>query len=545
MTSSPASLTGRSRWRWFPVVWAFLLGGAALCFQLQDFDRGLKTVACTGLGMLFMLGLLTWFTLCSRFSRRVRWGTFIAFWAGVFVLYNSIDLIKDGDIRVVGWRFVWEPKPDELLAVPDVVTVIDDWQPTEQDFPRFLGGGSWPEVLGVDLETDWEAHPPVEVWRKEIGAGWSSFAIVGDYAVTQEQRGEMELVVCYRVSTGDIVWTHGDKARFDPTTLGGGMGDAGPRATPTISGQRVFTQGATGIVNCLDATTGQLVWSHDVHQEQGADNLIWAKSGSPLVVNDIVVISVGSPTDEKKRESYSSSLVAYDIETGEVRWTAGNRITSYASPVPVTLAGVPQILQINENFLTAHRASDGEILWEHDWPGNSSADASCCQPVPVGDDRVFLSNGDGKGASLLKVTSHETGTSLGEFQVTPLWQPAVKKVMKTAFSNVVIRNGYVYGISDVMLQCVELETGRKMWNKRRSPAFGHGQIMLIGDTILILSEIGELALVACTPDAYKELATLQVFEPSDVTWNNPAFSAPYLLVRNAREAVCYRLAVVE
>ena len=186
------------------------------------------------------------------------------------------------------------------------------------------------------------------MWRREIGAGWSAFAIVGDYAVTQEQRGENELVTCYRVQTGEPVWTHADEARFDPADAVGGLGDIGPRATPTIHGDRIFTQGGTGIVNCLDASTGHVLWSHDTAAEFGATVTLWGKAGSPLVVDDMVVISVGAPTGEsparplqrpgsRRDEPYNSSLVAFDIDTGAVRWPAGQRQASYASPVLATL----------------------------------------------------------------------------------------------------------------------------------------------------------------------------------------------------------------
>jgi outer membrane protein assembly factor BamB len=125
--------------------------------------------------------------------------------------------------------------------------------------------------------------------------------------------------------------------------------------------------------------------------------------------------------------------------------------------------------------------------------------------------------------------------------VQPLWKPAIKRVMKTKFCNVVLRDGFVYGLDDVLLECIELETGKVRWKHRRQREFGHGQIMLIGDVILVLSEFGELALVEATPERYHELASMQVLDDAHVTWNNPAFAPPYLLVRNAREAACYKL----
>jgi outer membrane protein assembly factor BamB len=152
-----------------------------------------------------------------------------------------------------------------------------------------------------------------------------------------------------------------------------------------------------------------------------------------------------------------------------------------------------------------------------------------------------LSKGYGVGATLLAIGRNENGQIVPQ----PLWNPPIKKVMKTKFSNVVIHDGFVYGLDGVLLECIELETGKLQWKKRRNPEFGHGQIMLIGGTILVLSETGEMALVEATPDEYRELASLQALDDANVTWNNPAFSSPYLLVRNAREAVCYELPLRE
>jgi outer membrane protein assembly factor BamB len=318
------------------------------------------------------------------------------------------------------------------------------------------------------------------------------------------------------------------------------MGYAGPRATPTVFEGRVYTQGATGIVHCLDATNGKVIWSVDTSEKFGADNLVWGKSGSPLVIDDLVVVNVGAPEDATAQESYSASLVAFDRETGEVRWTAGNRVTAYASPVLATIQGERQILQLNQDFLTSHRATDGKILWEHPWPGNSSSNATCPQPIPLTDDRLLLCKGYGIGASLLQVA--KVGD---DYAITPLWQQEILPVLKTKFANVVLRDGYVYGLDGTMLQCVELESGEEQWKKRRSPDFGHGEIMLIGDAMLVLSEQGELVLVEATPEEYRELGSLQALSDEEITWNNPAFSSPYLLVRNSREAVCYRLPLAE
>jgi outer membrane protein assembly factor BamB len=470
----------------------------------------------------------------SQHTRRWIVGSVWAVLAGWIILFKPVF---NGDMGIYSWKLRFAPDADERLAGLAGREVAADWQPTPRDYPRFLGTGYWAEVKGVELATDWKAHPPQEVWRREIGAGWSSFAVVGNYAVTQEQRGDNEFVSCYRVDNGEVVWTHSDEARFDPADFQGGLGGVGPRATPTIHDGKVITQGATGIVNCLDARTGDVLWSHDTAEETGTDVLVWGKSGSPLVVDDMVIVNVGAPNDETLREDFNSSLVAYDLESGELRWAAGNRQASYASPVVATLAGERQIVMANQSYVTSHRAEDGKVLWEIPWADEFDTNATSTQPMPVGGDRLLVTKGYGVGATLLEIVRGPDDN----LEPKPIWDPPVKRVMKTKFANVVLHNGYVYGLDDVLISCVELETGKVAWKKRRDPEFGHGQIMIIGSTILVVSETGELALFAATPDDYRELASIQALDSAYTTWNTPAFAPPYLLIRNSHEAACYRL----
>ena len=220
-----------------------------------------------------------------------------------------------------------------------------------------------------------------------------------------------------------------------------------------------------------------------------------------------------------------------------MRWAAGNRPADYASPLVAKLAGERQIIVVNEGYVTSHRITDGAVLWEHPWAEQGDTQETAVQPIPLVGDRLLLCKGYGYGISLLGVTRSDNG----KFSVRPIWNPPIISVLKSKFSNLVLHDGYLYGIDEVLLECVELETGKVAWKKRRRPPFGHGQILLIGDAILVLSETGELAMVQATPDGYHEMSNIQALDPDDVTWNNLAFSTPYLLVRNAREAACYRL----
>jgi outer membrane protein assembly factor BamB len=506
---------------------------AAICgvVRYATEDRGVQnSVYYIAIG-LAILGAAVWILRRRSLRLAVRWGLaamLLLIPAAVMLQFSPVELIMDGNMTVVGWRWRWA-EPDIQLAAPRVAkTHALEWRETAADYPRFLGNGYWAEAEGVELHTDWEKHPPKQLWKREIGAGWSSFAIVGDYAVTQEQRGDAELVVCYGLLTGEIAWTHSDPVRWDPIARGS-LGGVGPRATPTIHDGKVFTHGATGIVNCLDARTGEVVWSHDTLKETGAEPVMWGKANSPLVVDDVVFISVGGTSD--------ASLVAYTIATGDKKWSAGTRRSSYASPVLAELAGVRQILSVNEDYLTAHDAASGAVLWEFPWPGNSDTDATASQPVPVGDDRVFLSKGYGGGAELIQVERGEDGNLAAD----SLWKN--RSVMRTKMCNIVLHGGHVYGLNEGILQCIELETGRSRWKKRRAPEFGHGQILLVGNVVLLLSEHGEVILFEASPEKYRELASFQALE--GITWNNPALAGNVLLVRNATEAAAFELAIRE
>jgi outer membrane protein assembly factor BamB len=527
----------RLRYRWFPMVWLVAVASVCLSFQVRSIDQDVKNTAILLSLGAFFAPLAIWDFWFSGHPLKVRLREALLPWAIAAVFVANFKLVNNGDMNFVGWEWRWAASHDEALAVPtEQQARITDWQTTPQDYPRFLGNGYWAEVDNVELETDWSLHPPHEVWRTEVGAGWSGFAVVGDYAITQEQRGDQELVVCYRVAsdkpTGETVWSHADEIRFDPGGAGA-LGGVGPRATPTIHNERVYTMGATGIVHCLDALTGKALWTHDTLAEHDLINIMWGKANSPLVLEDsklgtLVTVSVGAP---------GASLIAYDAETGKQVWAAGDARSSYASPIAAEILGETLILSVNEDVVTAHRIDTGEIVWEHEWLGNSDSDASASQPIPLPRDQLFLSKGYGIGSQLLQFSRGDDE----QLQVEEIW---ARKVMKTKMGNVVIRDGFVYGLDGGLMQCIDVADGSNQWKKRRVPAIGHGQIMLVGRHVVVLSESGELILVEATPDEYREVTAMRVFPPEQVTWNNMAFSAPYLLLRNAEQAVCLKMPLV-
>src|SRR6185295_9681559 len=368
-------------------------------------------------------------------------------------------------------------------------------------------------VHAASIKTDWNATPPVQLWRHPIGPGWSSFAVGGEFVYTQEQLGEDEVVACFTLSTGDKVWSHSDKVRFWESNAG-----AGPRATPTLGGNRVYAFGATGVLNALDAATGAVVWSRDVAREADEQVPMWGFSSSPLIVDDTVVIAA------------SGRLAAYDIATGTRRWLGPEQRGSYSSPQLATIGGVKQILLLTADGAIGVAPADGSLLWEHKWPGGMTI----VQPSIVADNEVLISTSGGAGGMGVRrlAIAHSAG---GGWDVTERWTSIG---LKPYFNDFVVHKGHAYGFDGSILSCIDLADGARKWKGGR---YGDGQLVLLADQdlLVVVSEEGELALVSATPDQFKELARFPAIEGK--TWNHPVVVGNTLLVRNGEEMAAFRL----
>ena len=256
----------KPRRRLFPVYWVAAVLFLWLLLQLSPLTRDFKVIATQVATGAILVGLVGWYLVQGRAGRLVKALIAGATLAVPLTVFATVQLVNDGDGRLVGWRFRWTPAPDQRLALPPKAAA-DDTPATDSEvdelaeYPAFLGGRLWAEVEGVTLADDWQANPPEELWRRPVGAGWSAFAASQGLAVTQEQRGVYELVVAYRLTDGEVAWSHADGTRFDPLGPMKAMGGVGPRATPAIFDGLVVTQGANGLLNCLDLATGEVRWS--------------------------------------------------------------------------------------------------------------------------------------------------------------------------------------------------------------------------------------------------------------------------------------------
>lgn len=515
---------------WAPPL-LILAAGAALWALVQYTDlcvTGKPTADQSAVLFATALSLYLWVRIGSGFSgrgqRRAVAGFLLLF--GALWAVTRLDGFR-GDGRAI-WRWRWSPaaeaawKTHAADAGPKAplegaaISVATNWR----DYPAFRGADRSGVRTGVHWAAD-EHWPPPLVWRRPVAPAWSSFAVQGEAAITQEQRGDRECVVCYRLETGEELWRHADAGRFEEVTSG-----PGPRATPAIAADgRVYALGASGRLNCLDAASGKLLWTTDILADAGHENRLFGMCGSPLVVGDKVLVAPGGR---------GASLVAYDRQTGRRLWSAGDADASYSSPQLAQFASGSQVLLFHAEGLSGHDLDSGRELWSFPWVSNPAERNNVCQPVPLpagepgGSDRVFLASGYGRGSALLELEREGE-----QWRVQPLWEA---RWPQTKFASVVVHEGHVYALDDKILTCMELASGRRCW---KAGHYGHGQLLLADGRLIVQAEGGEVAVVAASPDAWRELQHFPAL--SDRTWNHPALAGEYLLVRNDREAACFRL----
>ena len=526
----PALLILAAGGLWIAKIW--LTGGEI---------RQAQVMGTIGTAALMLILLILWLAFLSRLPRRVRFGgaaailVVLAALAGLF----RIRGVTGDLLPILEPRWTREgpaapgpgtlaPSPSPVAPLPAMVAVASPASPAEataaapapvvpvepaadSSYPQFLGPARDGTLAGPRLARDWSAHPPRQLWRQPVGEGWSGFAVQGNVAITQEQHGGEERVVAYDVQTGRALWSHADNARYSNVIAG-----TGPRSTPTVGAGRVFTMGGTGILNALDLATGRRLWTHDVIKENEGNLPEWGKSCSPLVVDGRVIVSAGGA---------GRSLVAYDAASGERVWAAGSDGASYSSPVLLTLGGRTQVVILNRSSVAGHDPATGALLWEQPFPSEQPNVAS---PIALPGDRLLVSAGYGIGSKLYRLAAGGSG-----LQATMGWE---SPRLKSKFANMVFRGGYVYGLDDGVLTCLDPTTGERRWKSGR---YGHGQLLLVAGLLVVQTEEGEVVLIDPSPDAHRELTRFAVL--SGKTWNPPALAGRRLLVRNDREAAAYEL----
>ena len=491
----------------------------------------MQNVVTYGIVVLAFLLSLIWLATSSPLGWRallVVYGVIALAGAGAVAAIRDVEF--DGDMAL-GVSFRWEPTVEERLAAhrsrqtqAQMLSPVGDLPGVlPEDMPAYRGHDRNGIVIGPQLAQDLQSTPPRQLWQQPCGGGYSSFAIVGQTLVTLEQRGPSEALVCYDAPTGVERWAVEYAAAFDET-----MGGPGPRSTPTIDNGRVFSLGAEGDLLAVELATGEKHWHVDLLKDQ-RQNAIWALAGSPLVVDDLVIVEAGGPQGD--------GLVACEWATGDIVWqrpgvarlaeTEIKNRAGYCSPMFVTIDQVPQVLIFDGEGLRSHRPSTGDQLWFHEF--NNDQAISVAQPVLLEGNRVFLTMSYGVGCRMVQII--HTGSV---WKTKALWSNVN---MKCKFTSPVLHNGFLYGLDEGILVCLDPDTGERRWKKGR---YGHGQILVTNEQLVVCTEQGDVVLVDPDPNEFQEVTRFSALAARKV-WNPHALSRGIIYVRNHENMAAYDL----
>ncbi|MCD0460105.1 outer membrane protein assembly factor BamB family protein [Roseiconus lacunae] len=510
-------------------------------YLAPDFDHqnanliGIGAVGLTAVYLLFSIYRVDW-----RAGHRFRLpGLLVALLIGFVVLFRfdgfSGEMLPIFKSRfAAGESFVLESvkQSDERSESGTGTSASQERQPAF-DSPQFLG----PARNGVISERLFQVPmDPAEVevvWDHGIGQGWSSFSVSGGFAVTLEQRDDQECLSCYRIADGGLEWMTQHEG-LHHNTLGG----TGPRSTPTIDQGKVYATTATGHLWCVTLEEGNVVWSHDLLSIAGWNQVEfeaaapWGYAPSPLIVDNLCIVPLGGP----RESSDAFSLIAFDRENGDIRWKGGDDQLSYASPMLMTFDGDRHVVSVNEKTVSGHRLTDGKTLWSFDWPGSTNTGATCASALPVPGGRVLVGKGYGGGSALVQVHRSDNGWSTED-----VWRS--NRVLKTKFTHANVRDQVAFGISNGSLQAVDLTEPSVFWTQPRRQRSEEGHSILVDDVLVVQDEQGDLVFVNASLADYEELLRLDALNSK--TWNIPTVAGRYVLVRNDRQAICYRMPPIE
>ena len=500
-----------------------LIGSLTVTFLLVDPTlRGPGTINVTApMGMMaFALGV----TLLRRHRPALRTGIglLLAFAGFGFSLLLRNEGMTGDYAMGLHWR--WSKTPEDLmLAGRQPETAALARSPEADPITAVLPNPEWPGFRGADraarsrgpeISTHWTAQPPKQLWKIQVGPGWSSFAVAGRLLFTQEQRGPMETVVCYEADTGREVWNQQIEARLDDP-----LGGPGPRATPTLAEGGLFVTGATGNFLRLNPVTGAIVWKQDLKEVAGRKAPTWGFSASPLVTRSTVIVHAGGPGDK--------GLLGFDSASGALRWSVADGNDSYSSPQLSTIAGEELVLMLTNDGLLLLDPATGKERLNYGWKyGNYRA----LQPAVVGEDTILLPTGMNTGTRAIHLAKTK-----GQLAAEELW---TSRNLKPDFTDIVTYRGYAYGIDGGIFTCIDLKTGDRKWKAGR---YGKGQVLLLENSglLLIAAEDGRVVLLRADPNEPAEVASFKALEGK--TWNHPVLVGDRLYVRNSQEAAGYQL----
>lgn len=440
---------------------------------------------------------------------------------GVFLLLVVMMKWQVSQARFVG--------TEDLLAELSEAEFVEEAAPIARDWPQWLGARRDGVVSMPKLATRWSGRGPKVAWRKTSEDSYSSFAVGSGRVYTMVAEEGREAVVCWDLANGEERWKHQLEA-------GRTYQYGGPRATPTVSGDRLYVLTQGGVLLCLETASGKVVWSRDLVAECEAVPGRWGFACSPLVEDGRVYVALGGKGGR--------CLGAFRAEDGSTVWLSENDPVGYSSPVSATLGGVKQVIFFTGRRILGVTAAEGSLLWEFPWPTEFEVNAATPVVIrarigAVETAYVFVSSGYGKGCALLKIEQRDGGRS---FRARRVYE---SDALCCHFSTPVRFGDHVYGLDEKRdLTCLNLRTGEVAWRFEREEetegiravGFKKGSLIRVDDRLIVLGEDGKLAVVKATPDRYEEIAAARPFR--ERCWTVPVLAEGRLLVRDWKRIVC-------
>lgn len=363
-----------------------------------------------------------------------------------------------------------------------------------QDWPQWRG----PSRDGISAETNWSAKgAEAPRWTRAVGLGYSSVVVAGGrlYTAGWDEGKEHDVIWCLDARSGEELWTHSYPAEKWAKYHGGGT-----NCTPSIEGDRLYVLNREGRLTCFNAESGGVHWAKNMVADHGASIPTWGFAASPLVLDDMLVINVGS-------------VFALDKASGEVKWKSRDLGHAYSTPVDATFDGRACLVVFNGGGVAVLDRADGNVLATHEW--KTSYDVNAATPIVIGD-RIFISSGYNHGCAMFRFD----GESL-----SMLWE---SKVMRTQMSGCVYLGGHLYGFDDAVLKCIDLE-GNEKWRER---GLGQGAVSSAGGRIIAIGGKGDLVVVEADPTAYREHSRAKVLD-GGVCWTMPVLVDGLIYCRNS------------
>ena len=381
------------------------------------------------------------------------------------------------------------------------------------------GSGDWNQFRGgnrdgriVNKGTQWVEPLPELLWTKEIGSGFSEVVIADNriYLMMAEKIDSItgwETLVCMDAATGETLWS----TRIDEVFIDDDDWGDGPRSTPAVDTERVYAFSASGKLAAVNRINGNTEWTVDFVEQYGSTVPRWGYSTSPLLVEDMVIMEVGGEND--------LGFAAFEKSTGALKWHTGNIAAAYNSPIAAPINGSTQIIFANGSTLYAFD-KDGNSLWNYTMPLRSPM----AIPVFIAPDQLFVSAANDAGSFIIRINDNEPEEIMRS------------SIMRNDFSSSCYKDGHIYGFNVATLQCIDAETGRRLWLSR---GFGKGSLIMVNDRLIVLSDLGKLTMVEATPEAYRKIAEWDALEGR--SWTAPSYANGKLYVRNHTRIACFRI----